>query len=269
MTMVKHSTLPVKVNLNGIEFTTSGMTSPIFKIYNLFHSGIYELSIHIEPILLKDGYDYILAAYIDGSPKIFLTIEDDTIYYPITANIVGSTFSSKILYKRTGLAGKKEVETPIIPQTGVASVTIQPIFGNDNTTYGRDYVERINNDYYYDGAGNTRNASDFTDANGFRAKTNTVDIVTPQYTYDDTREIHDHVWNTDKLIINQATDKTDDDVEIGIWINDHASINLQEIQTALEDVMFIVQPSLYNIPDKEIYNCYNIPYSYKSKNIQY
>lgn len=113
------------------------------RLYNLSDDFIETFSVHIEPITFSaniNGFNEVLASslWLLESNNISITLDNNQTF-TLNKNSIGRSCTYPIIYKRSGLA-KKILSVSV----SGSNTTIQPLFGNDSTTFGNDWIRLIN-----------------------------------------------------------------------------------------------------------------------------
>ena len=117
-------------------------------IYNLGTTFEEVFSIHIEPITYSvnvNGFNEVSnnSLWLLEANRISITL-DATTEYPINKNSAGSRVTNPIIYRRTNLPSKKQLQ---VLENGEEK-TIQPLYGSDSSIIGSDWIRRVNSTTY-------------------------------------------------------------------------------------------------------------------------
>lgn len=133
--------LMAQYNLNRVLKSTQS------KIYNLSDDFVDGIQIYILPVLYSEsvsGYNevtnsnlWLLTPRDDGFPRISIIVESETI--PIKNGLPGESATNPLTFIRSG-----SPEPISVVQNGISEI-INPLYGNDSTSFGTDWPRLINN----------------------------------------------------------------------------------------------------------------------------
>jgi hypothetical protein len=240
------------LNVNGKKFACTDINKNIFTIYNLGPVPATKIGFHVEPSKFVDGSKnrysddwlaskaWILTPYSDGISKIVVII-DGTGEYEVSYGRPGSAYNLPVTFKRTAPKSKKVTvpsNYPLPNKQPDYTIDIYPLYGNDNTIYGRDWTEKINYKYHNP----TKSSADFVNSDG----------------YNKDNYVGDHLFNSQyfmRKLDSPDTHKNEDDkMTIEIRAIDHPEYDeLKMIEACENIVLSIYYPTKDYFPNDIMY----------------